>query len=241
MQTFNDYEINKIAVEIDEEVKEIMSFIMNSSSNAQEISSKINNTPVSYAKDILNRNQRKLILIKNKVGSKDQIYLAYSDAVAATVMFVIGFQVNLALMMTSASDFRSNQNHPDIIRIKNNISEFASIISNLLLLDITPNQRFHITNLQSKITTLEKRLNPSSGCFIATFVYEDYNNLEVIKLRLFRDNVMSKSLFGRNIIKYYYLISPKLIKHFSNNIIFKKLSKLFIQLIVKLIKNGTNK
>jgi len=51
-----------------------------------------------------------------------------------------------------------------------------------------------------------------SRCYIATAVYGSYDAPEVIVLRRFRDEVLSKSLFGRAFIRTYYAISPPLAK-----------------------------
>jgi ribosomal protein L7/L12 len=51
-----------------------------------------------------------------------------------------------------------------------------------------------------------------SGCFIATSCFGDYNSPEVIKFRLFRDQVLQKSLFGKMFISTYYTFSPYLVR-----------------------------
>ena len=46
--------------------------------------------------------------------------------------------------------------------------------------------------------------NNKSGCFVATTVYGDYNAKEVISLRIYRDEVLSKSQLGKIFISNYY-------------------------------------
>jgi hypothetical protein len=48
----------------------------------------------------------------------------------------------------------------------------------------------------------------SSGCYIATMAYGDYDHPQVLKLRRFRDEVLSQSDNGRKFIKIYYTYSP---------------------------------
>lgn len=48
----------------------------------------------------------------------------------------------------------------------------------------------------------------STGCFIATACYGDYNATEVLILRNYRDNVLLKTKFGRTAVSVYYLLSP---------------------------------
>lgn len=47
-----------------------------------------------------------------------------------------------------------------------------------------------------------------SGCFVATVTYGDEDMVEVRFLRAFRDEVLSKSLFGKLLIWLYYRVGP---------------------------------
>ena len=49
---------------------------------------------------------------------------------------------------------------------------------------------------------------PSGDCFVATEVYGNPHCAEVQALRRFRDTYLSKSLFGRWLIHYYYNHGP---------------------------------
>lgn len=50
--------------------------------------------------------------------------------------------------------------------------------------------------------------NSKSGCFIATAVYGDYNAYEVVLLRKFRDDILSKTIPGKIFINIYYFLGP---------------------------------
>lgn len=50
----------------------------------------------------------------------------------------------------------------------------------------------------------------SEGCYIATAVYGSYDAPEVMILRAFRDNVLSRHCWGRMFIRVYYYVSPPL-------------------------------
>lgn len=54
------------------------------------------------------------------------------------------------------------------------------------------------------------------GCYIATMAYGDYNHPKVIILRKYRDDVLAKSVFGKVFIRFYYAISPTLVKVLRN-------------------------
>lgn len=71
-----------------------------------------------------------------------------------------------------------------------------------------------------------------SGCYIATYVYGSYDCPEVIVLRNFRDNVLSQHAVGRQFIRLYYAVSPKLVKWFGDCAAFHKLSSRVVSRIV---------
>ena len=78
-----------------------------------------------------------------------------------------------------------------------------------------------------------------SGCYVATCIYGSYNAKEVWVLRRFRDEYLKKSLLGRAFIKTYYFISPKIIKLFGENKLFRKINnKLLDSFVHKLINKG---
>ena len=53
-------------------------------------------------------------------------------------------------------------------------------------------------------------LSKSTGCFIATMVYGDYDSPEVLVLRRYRDEVLASTVPGIIFIKIYYFFSPGL-------------------------------
>lgn len=75
-----------------------------------------------------------------------------------------------------------------------------------------------------------------SGCYIATSVYGNYNHPQVLKLRYFRDEILARSLIGKIIIKFYYLISPLIVKIFGKskkfNIVMQRILEKFIHKFV---------
>ena len=52
----------------------------------------------------------------------------------------------------------------------------------------------------------------SEGCYIATMAYGNYDHPQVMFLRRYRDEVLLKSITGRLFVKFYYWLSPKLVK-----------------------------
>lgn len=63
----------------------------------------------------------------------------------------------------------------------------------------------------------------SDGCYVATAVYGSYDGPEVWTLRRYRDNMLSKTWYGRAFIYLYYAISPTIVKWFGNAEWFKSM------------------
>lgn len=244
MEIYNDYELNRIANEIIAEIDNLsqsMGSMMGHSTEvdsheAQRIMTKVLETPTSFANELFSRNLRKLNTIKNSVGYNDETFEQLSEGLAMAVIGIINFPIENANMITMASDFRNSLNDPDVIKLKRNITESASILSSLSQLKISPNVKHQISNLQGIIKILEKKFNPSSGCYIATYVYGDYDAPEVIKLRLFRDSNLSNFWIGKQIIELYYFLSPKLISVLGDNQLFKRISKRILDTIIKTLR-----
>ena len=74
------------------------------------------------------------------------------------------------------------------------------------------------------------------GCFIATEVYADYNNQNVLALRKFRDNILQKHLLGKAFISTYYKIGPFFADLLSYSPFFKKVVKRILNKVVDVIK-----
>ena len=65
----------------------------------------------------------------------------------------------------------------------------------------------------------------SQGCYVATCVYGSYDCPQVWTLRRFRDNMLAKSFGGRAFIRFYYAVSPTIVKWFGQTYWFKCLWK----------------
>jgi hypothetical protein len=76
----------------------------------------------------------------------------------------------------------------------------------------------------------------SSGCYIATMAYGDYDHPQVMILRQFRDNVLDKYTVGRWFIRYYYHYSPKLVMQLKNKKNINSLIRKSLNQFIKLIK-----
>lgn len=94
---------------------------------------------------------------------------------------------------------------------------------------ILNSKNIDIDNLLSESKSKPQR----EGCYIATMVYGDYNHPKVLILRNFRDRDLYSTKIGTFFVKFYYLISPKLVKilrgHNKVNKFIKRLLDLFIK------------
>lgn len=77
----------------------------------------------------------------------------------------------------------------------------------------------------------------NTGCYIATAVYGSYDCPELWTLRRFRDDVLSKTWFGRAFIRVYYAISPSLVKRFGHLTWFRDMGKNALDRLVNKLQN----
>ena len=85
---------------------------------------------------------------------------------------------------------------------------------------------------------LKNQSNNSSegGCYIATMAYGDYEHPQVLVLRRYRDEKLSKSKFGNWFIKTYYRYSPLLVERLKDVQWLNSLVRTILNLIIKIIK-----
>lgn len=75
-----------------------------------------------------------------------------------------------------------------------------------------------------------------SGCYVATCVYGSYNVGEVWVLRRFRDDCLAESAVGRAFIRFYYAVSPTLVRWFGKRRWFVSLNKKVLDRFVRCLK-----
>lgn len=93
--------------------------------------------------------------------------------------------------------------------------------------------------INSAMNTIASRSTSSSsggGCYIATMAYGDYDHPQVIILRHYRDNILSRSFAGRCFVKLYYAVSPCLVNIFKDQKIINTLIRNILNQFIKLIK-----
>jgi len=126
--------------------------------------------------------------------------------------------------------------YKDLNFLKGGIKIFAKVYSDTL------DQKY--LELKTQFINDAKEIDPNfvppstTGCFIATAVYGNYDNDVVIELRRYRDNTLQKSFIGQCFIKSYYKFSPPIANLIKKNYLLKKLTLWFLILpIYSFIKN----
>ena len=76
----------------------------------------------------------------------------------------------------------------------------------------------------------------SSGCFIATAVYNSYDHPQVLVLREFRDRVLFPRLWGRMFIQMYYKVGPLIAPHVAKSSRWKPFCRNILDHLVAHIK-----
>ena len=71
-----------------------------------------------------------------------------------------------------------------------------------------------------------------SGCYIATCVYGSYNCPEVWTLRRFRDEFLDITWYGRLFVRFYYAISPTIVRVFGRREWFREFWKKKLDVMV---------
>ncbi len=76
----------------------------------------------------------------------------------------------------------------------------------------------------------------AGGCYIATCVYGSYDCSEVWVLRRFRDEVLDRTFFGKFFINVYYFVSPKVVKIFGENKVFRSVCRKSLDNLINVLK-----
>ena len=134
---------------------------------------------------------------------------------ATTLMYSIGdninniFPNNVSLNTIKTSIWKDGiKMHCSLLRYAANASVYRKII------------RVFVDKVQAIEPTYK---SPNLyGCYVATCIYGSYDCPEVWTLRRYRDFSLAKSWYGRLFIRFYYAVSPVLVKLFGKTKWFRK-------------------
>ena len=77
------------------------------------------------------------------------------------------------------------------------------------------------------------------GCFIATAVYGNSEAPQVLTLRKFRDERLTRTVLGRHVTALYYVISPALAQRLQNLPLLKRIVKAALDIAVRRLGRGS--
>ncbi len=156
----------------------------------------------------------KLREIRTVLGDKDEFYLQISSAIVARVLGgLIGIH---------------NHGQERVIKRISSLDEFTgaldwivATIDKIQLFDMTSDVRSRLEKNKKVIVGTKTQVDvaatkSSGGCYIATMAYGDYDHPQVLLLREYRDQVLSRNITGRLFIKFYYATSPTLVNILNN-------------------------
>lgn len=111
-------------------------------------------------------------------------------------------------------------------------------------LAVLPVKRIHHFNKEREVENPNRtedaaiaNKSEKKGCYIATCVYGSYDCPQVWILRRFRDYILDKTWYGRVFIKFYYMVSPMLVKRFGDRKWFKTFWKCKLDKVIDKLKN----
>jgi hypothetical protein len=203
---------------------------------------------VSNAKQLLASARPYLSNVKSILGSTDELYLGLSSRIASDAQGMCVSEIN-KLQERFANIYDNATKVAAILLLKERVNEAWDVTTTIGSMDLRQDFRARYTQNRTSLSNLKTQLaavntggvrssgggSGSSGCYIATMAYGDYDHPQVMILRQFRDEVLDKSTFGKWFIRTYYRYSPKLVEKLKNqrtvNSIIRKALNQFIKLI----------
>lgn len=222
-------------------IKEDLEIVVSNLQRFQNLSDTISN-----AKDLVVTCKPKLNNIKAALGSTDNLYLKLSSAVVNNALNVLISEVNneqnalqwdrtkiitLPRTINSAMEVMNMMSTMDMeYELKRRFNQNKSTLSGI------QTQLNQIISLADSYSSSRSSSSSSGGCYIATMAYGSYEHPQVLELRKFRDNTLSKSSFGRCFIKTYYKYSPKLVEHLKDKPLVNQSIKSVLNTLIRIIK-----
>ena len=198
---------------------------------------------VANAKQLLASARPYLNNVKNILGSNEEIYLGISSRIASDAQGMCVSEIN-KLQERFSSSLDNSTKTASLISLKQKVNEAYDVTTTIGNMDLRQDFRSRYTTNRNTLSSLKTQLSnvntgssgSSGGCYIATMAYGNYDHPQVMILRKFRDDVLSKSQFGKWFIKTYYLYSPKLVAKLKNKTALNSLIRRGLNQIIKIIK-----
>ncbi len=188
----------------------------------------------------------KLNKLKNNLGSSDDLYLKLSNSVVSNALGMIIDVVNreqdqiqydktkletLPSTFSSAVAVLNKMKYFDMnSETRNRLNTNTKVISDI------NSQLISLKNQSSSSSSSYNSSSSSGGCYIATMAYGNYNHPQVLILRSFRDEKLSKHMLGRGFIRMYYAISPHLVRILKDSHNINRIIRNILDELVKKVK-----
>jgi len=185
----------------------------------------------------INENHESVLSAKQVLGQNTEEFLYFSDCI---------YLMGLKKFMELIEDCKMNPENRKLILLtkadagygKTMWEEYTYILTNYSNWPMSDPTRisWSLPILEfGSLKNIQVAKTNSSGCYIATMAFGDYDHPQVMILRQFRDDVLDKSVLGKWFIKAYYHYSPRLVEKLKNknfvNSIIRKILNQFIKLI----------
>lgn len=211
LPTIVEWQKNKVDREKRNKIKDEYEFIYNSLEEVTKGEKKI-----YRAKNLIEECKPKLFVIENELGRNSPDYIRISSDVVLVAQGMIVAVVNREQAALNNQYYRPTPN--DIDSLNTCFTQAYDALSSMQEMKKDSKlQRQYKNNMETIASLKASTKRQSSGCYIATMAYGSYDHPQVIMLRQFRDQVLSKSIMGRNFINFYYFTSPYLVKCLKNN------------------------
>lgn len=225
-ETVQEWVDGKSEREAYKKIEKEMDYIHNKLLLFQDKSSSIEN-----AEHLIQECKPQLLRLKTKISGK--AYINISDS-------VINNALGMIIDVVNDGQESLNSNNIDIFSAK--LTQARSLFATMKLMDMSSAVKSRLNINRTTIVSLDNQIKEavekrSSGCYIATMAYGNYEHPQVLILREYRDYKLSRSILGRAFIKSYYAISPYFVVALKNHHRINKLIRYALNIFIRSLKN----
>jgi len=186
---------------------------------------------IKNARVLIKNCEPKLLQLRTKDGGK--LYMDKSNLVVMFAMIMIVAEINSA---------QENFTPSQIDSLSAKFTQATNLLTTMSRMDMLSETEAQLRNNLNGIRSTDAQIKEavgkrSSGCYIATMAYGSYEHPQVLFLREFRDQKLSRSILGRAFIKYYYAVSPYIVALLKNNHRINHLIRSTLNIFIKGLKN----
>jgi len=219
LSVMQDWVNDEPAREREKVISEDVNFITSKLEDFQQQVDSIENS-----RQLVSDCESKLLNIKNQLGSYDDFYLKLSSA-------IINNALGMLITVVNREQDQLEYDKTKLTTLPGTFSSAVSVLIKMKSFDMTSKIRDRlntntkvITDINSQLKEIKNQPAAQTGaCYIATMAYGDYNHPKVMVLRKFRDEQLSRNIFGRSFIKIYYKLSPYLVLLLKDSVLINRM------------------